>query len=181
MTLGVRRPLVSAGLVGLVMTGALMVRLFVLPPTPSIEAPDAIVVLSGGHGERLRTALELSAQHPAATLVISNGGRPGWPAANLLCAGTVPATACFRPNPQTTAGEARAVARLAREANWQQVAVVTSTYHATRASVLMRQCLTSDVVVVPSGYGHITTVERARAALREVVSTSAALTVSRAC
>lgn len=181
MTSSVRHRLVSAGLVCLLMAGALMARLFVWPATPNVDAPDAIVVLSGGHGERLRVALDLSARHPDATLVISNGSRPGWPAANALCSGTMPTTACFRPDPQTTAGEARAVGRLAHEANWRQVAVVTSSYHVARTSILMRQCLAADVIVLPAGYGHITSVERARAALREVVSTSAALTVRRAC
>ena len=47
---------------------------------------------------------------------------------------------CFEATPYSTQGEARAIARLARAGRWERVVVVTSTYHVTRARMLVRRC-----------------------------------------
>ena len=47
---------------------------------------------------------------------------------------------CFAARPYSTRGEARTVARLAREHGWHSVVVVSSTYHLTRASILFHRC-----------------------------------------
>lgn len=168
---------IVTGLTGVVVA----VLQFAAPQTPRLVAPDAIVVLSGGQGERLDLGLRLAAQHPGATLVISNGERDGWPTANALCADASRPTRCFQPRPQTTTGEARAIARLAGEEGWQRLAVVTSTYHVTRTRVAIEQCIGHPVWVVPAGFGTLGPVARTEAVVHEVVATAATITISPAC
>ena len=48
-------------------------RLFVWPPTDPVEQADAVVVLAGGHGERLERGLDLVRNGVAPTLVLSFG------------------------------------------------------------------------------------------------------------
>jgi uncharacterized SAM-binding protein YcdF (DUF218 family) len=47
---------------------------------------------------------------------------------------------CFRADPYSTRGEARAIARLAAQHHWRLVDVVTSQYHVFRARILIRRC-----------------------------------------
>jgi uncharacterized SAM-binding protein YcdF (DUF218 family) len=80
----------------------------------------------------------------APVLAISSPNRGKWPKARSLCAGRTKVARvrvlCFQPNPFSTQGEARAVARLARAHGWSRVVVVTSTFHVTRARMLFRRC-----------------------------------------
>jgi uncharacterized SAM-binding protein YcdF (DUF218 family) len=77
-------------------------------------------------------------------LAISSVQRtPRWRQARELCAaGRVGRTrvVCFLADPFSTRGEARAVARLARWRHWSSIAVVTSTFHLTRAKLLFDRC-----------------------------------------
>jgi uncharacterized SAM-binding protein YcdF (DUF218 family) len=59
---------------------------------------------------------------------------------------------CFRPDPYSTRGEARAVARMAAARGWRSVLVVTSTYHVTRARLLFDRCVGARVSVTGSTY-----------------------------
>jgi uncharacterized SAM-binding protein YcdF (DUF218 family) len=124
--------------------------LFVTPPgdDPS-DAPDAVVVLSGSRKPRLAKGLELARLWTSATLVISDGNVPGWREANRLCAaGSQLRVLCFRPDPNSTHGEAEDVARLARSRGWRSIVVVTSRYHVTRSRMLFERCLDGRVPVV---------------------------------
>jgi uncharacterized SAM-binding protein YcdF (DUF218 family) len=119
--------------------------LFVWPRADAAPArADAVVVLSGARDLRLDPALRLVRRGVAPLLAIS-GGRddPRWRTALRLCAagktGSV-RVVCFTPRPLSTRGEARAVARLARLRGWRRVVVVTSTFHITRARVLLDRC-----------------------------------------
>jgi uncharacterized SAM-binding protein YcdF (DUF218 family) len=119
--------------------------LFVWPHTdPPPAHADVVVVLSGGLDRRLDPALALVRRGVAPVLAISSPFRGKWPKAQALCTGRVkPAgfrVLCFQPNPFSTQGEARAVARLARAHGWSRVVVVTSTFHVTRARMLFRRC-----------------------------------------
>jgi uncharacterized SAM-binding protein YcdF (DUF218 family) len=101
---------------------------------------DAVVVLAGGAGERLREGIRLAERGVAPVLVLSHGGRCGdRPTYDVVC---------FTPRPDRTQGEARGAARLARERGWGSVVVVTSTYHVARTRMLFRRCLDGDVRVV---------------------------------
>jgi uncharacterized SAM-binding protein YcdF (DUF218 family) len=129
-------------------------RLLLWPETDSLARADALVVLAGGQGERLTKALELVHAGTAPALVIANGDDPRWPEANRLCSGASSfEVICFRPDPDSTRGEARALASLAESRGWQALVVVTSTYHVTRARLLVRRCYagkTSFVAAPPS-------------------------------
>jgi uncharacterized SAM-binding protein YcdF (DUF218 family) len=50
-----------------------------------------------------------------------------------------------RPDPYTTRGEARAVARLADEHGWRSVVVVTSRYHVPRARMIFNRAWNGDL------------------------------------
>ena len=55
---------------------------------------------------------------------------------------------CFRPDPGTTQGEAREIGRLAREHHWTSVIVITSTYHISRARMIVERCMPGTVLMV---------------------------------
>jgi uncharacterized SAM-binding protein YcdF (DUF218 family) len=129
--------------------------LFVWPPAndaPPAHA-DAVVVLAGARDQRLDPALKLVQRGVAPVLAISSAFRdPKWRKAHLLCRGRYGSTRfrviCFQAVPYSTRGEARTVARLAREHGWKRIVVVTSTYHVTRARMLFRRCYHGDLWMV---------------------------------
>jgi uncharacterized SAM-binding protein YcdF (DUF218 family) len=137
----------------LVVVGALLLgataRLFIWPSTDDPRRADAVVVLDGGSGERLDEARALMERHVAPTLAISAGREIDRDEADGLC--TTPQqfeVVCFSPTPDSTRGEARALATLARQNGWNQVVLVTSTYHVTRAHLLVKRCFDGRVDVV---------------------------------
>jgi len=120
--------------------------LFVWPPaeTAAPARADAVVVLSGGLNARLDPALALMRRRVAPVLVVS-GAFHGthWKKARRLCRGAYDVryrVLCPEPHPFSTQGEARMIARLARAHGWSRVVVVTSTFHLTRAKLLVRRC-----------------------------------------
>jgi uncharacterized SAM-binding protein YcdF (DUF218 family) len=116
-------------------------RLFIWPSTTDVDRADAVVVLDGGSGERLERARALMARGVAPTLAISTGSELDPDEADDLC--TEPQqfdVVCFSPRPDSTRGEARALATLARQRGWNEMALVTSTYHVTRARMLVERC-----------------------------------------
>jgi uncharacterized SAM-binding protein YcdF (DUF218 family) len=143
----------AAGSIALI---AVTARLLLWPETDSPTRADAVVVLAGGQGERLTKALELMHADTAPALVIANGDDPKWPGANRLCNGTSSfEVICFRPDPDNTRGEARALGSLAQSRAWQSLVVVTSTYHVTRARLLVTRCYagTTSFVAAPPSAG----------------------------
>jgi uncharacterized SAM-binding protein YcdF (DUF218 family) len=127
--------------------------LFVFPPaeSPAPARASAVVVLSGDK-RRLPPALALVRRGVAPVLAISTVERTRhWPLADGLCAAgryRAARVVCFDAVPFSTQGEARAVARLARERHWTSVVVVTSTFHVTRANLLFDRCVDVPVRVV---------------------------------
>jgi uncharacterized SAM-binding protein YcdF (DUF218 family) len=118
--------------------------LFVWPPGASAPPAhaDAVVVLSGGLNRRLDPALAIVRRGVAHVLVISGAFHQNWPRAVRLCdrGGAGFRVICFNPSPFSTRGEAREIARLAALYRWRRVVVVTSTFHVTRARMLIRRC-----------------------------------------
>src|SRR5260221_6900123 len=116
---------------------------------------DAVVVLSGGEDRRLDPALALVRRGFAPLLVISSPAKdPKWRTAQRLCKSRPPPAIrvlCFEAVPFDTQGEARAIARLARTRGWHEVVVVTSTYHVTRARMLIRRCYHGGLRMVGAG------------------------------
>jgi uncharacterized SAM-binding protein YcdF (DUF218 family) len=136
-----------------VVTGALFVgvtaRLFVWPSTNDARRADAVVVLDGGSGERLDEARALMARRVAPTLAISTGRELNADDADGLCTEPQPfEVVCFSPTSDSTRGEARALATLARQNGWNEVVLVTSTYHVTRARMLVERCYEGHLDVV---------------------------------
>ncbi len=133
--------------------GVVAVPLTLVPETVAVPSDaDVVVVFAGGRGERLAAAkgiMDREVGAPGSLLAISNGEAPEWPEANELCgtAGRDYSVVCFEPEPNTTRGEARAVAELAAAVRGERVAIVTSTYHATRARLLTERCLPEGVEV----------------------------------
>ena len=114
---------------------------------------DAVVVLAGDSGHRLPGGLQLVRRGVAPTLVLSREPRR-WRTGRRLCAngGGGFRVVCFRAEPYSTRGEARTVARLARERGWRSLVVVTSGYHVTRARILFRRCFAGRVSVTGVDY-----------------------------
>ena len=130
------------------------VNLFVYPQAGAAEPPaqaDAVVVLAGASTERLPVGLELLREKRAPVLALSATHTPGNKDTDFLCATNVnPKVLCFSPDPMTTRGEARAVARLARDQGWKSIIVVTSRYHVTRADLNLEQCSGAEITMVAS-------------------------------
>src|SRR5439155_6344112 len=119
-------------------------ELFVWPESDSVEHADAVVVLAGGNGERLDRGLALMREGIAPTLVASTGP-------NRLCNYDQSfEVICFLPEPNNTRGEVEAIAKIADEHGWKRLVLVTSTYHVTRAEMLLDRCYAGTVEVEPA-------------------------------
>ncbi len=126
--------------------------LFVYPDLNAPEKSDAIVVLGGNGAGPENEGIHLALGGDAPLLVFSL--RP-----TQSCApSTDPAfrVECFRADPQTTQGEARAIAKLAARDHWSRIIVVMPTPQATRARLRIGRCYSGQVLEVgvdPAGIG----------------------------
>lgn len=132
-------------------------RLFYNVPLPNPERTDAIIMLGGDSDERLPVAEKLQQSLGIPILVLSNTHTPGNVSADQLCersttGGDAGANGilCFHPSDLDTRGEAASIGRLVASRGWSSITVVTSRYHTTRASVLIRQCTSAKVQMVAS-------------------------------
>jgi uncharacterized SAM-binding protein YcdF (DUF218 family) len=125
---------------------------FVGPSTHEVSTvpPADAVVLFAGATERLDTAVELMENGAAPSLVIPNG--TDIEDAEDLCEGDASfEVVCPITDEVTTAGEARAIGRIAGERGWSSLIAVTSVYHVHRATFLLGRCHDGPVdVVTPS-------------------------------
>lgn len=121
-------------------------------PNNRVREVDAVVVHAGGEGERLDRALEIMDGGFAETLVVMRGDVPDWPEGNALCAsgGDGYDVICPTPDPDTTIGEAQALAILVNQRGWEAVIAVTSDYHLRRALHVDRAC-SPDLTVYAAG------------------------------
>jgi uncharacterized SAM-binding protein YcdF (DUF218 family) len=111
------------------------VYLFVLPHGDAPARADAVIVLSGTH-YRLPVGEKLVNDRYARLLVVSRSNDPNALERRACANGAL----CFRAVPYSTRGEARAIARLARQRHWRTIDVVTSKFHVFRARILIRRC-----------------------------------------
>lgn len=125
--------------------------LFVRPasddPAAVADGPplDAVLVLGGGDLERVTTgvALARSAARPddgTTVLLLSVPYGPPFVTCGQDPAAPAVEVRCVTPVPFTTSGEGRTLLGSAADAGWGRVAVVTSTYHLSRARVLVERC-----------------------------------------
>lgn len=121
------------------------VRLFVVPVSDAAQPTDAFVVLGGDTFTiRLDAAIGLVRQQPGASLVVSTPGRTRCPFFLRFSTRVI----CFRPDPSTTQGEARATAALAKEHGWTSITVVTTADQVWRARLRFSRCYGGDLRVV---------------------------------
>jgi hypothetical protein len=108
---------------------------------------DAIVML-GGPGDRLDTALALARAHLAPVLAVSEGTTG--PAPGDVCPGKIAGVRviCFYPSPATTRGEAEFAGRLAARYHWHSIIVVAITPQDTVARLRMSRCFRGGVYLV---------------------------------
>jgi uncharacterized SAM-binding protein YcdF (DUF218 family) len=100
---------------------------------------DAIVVL-GGRANRLPVGLRLLRDGAGRLLIVFNATGSGEEDED--------GHLYVRPDPYTTRGEARAVAKLAREHGWRSIIVVTSAYHVPRARMIFRRAWDGELRMV---------------------------------
>lgn len=147
-----RRLLLTVSLVlGAVMASLLAAgtAAYVFPREDSPRRVDAVVVLGGLASKPVtEKALQLADDGYTDLIVISDAFGQDTRPANLCASDARIEIECFRPDPGTTQGEARAIARYAQERGWRSVIVVTSTYHVTRARVLIERCFTGDLAMI---------------------------------
>lgn len=121
---------------GLVAVGAILIV------SDPIQPVDAVVVLSGGDGDRLALAIEMHDQGIAPKLVITDTTQE----ANELLVqeaqrgGFVPGDIILTPiQVRNTVDEARAVRELAKNNGWKVVMVVTDPFHSLRTGIVFRR------------------------------------------
>lgn len=149
MRLALRLAVVAAAVLSVVLAAAAGFVLW-----PRLDAPtdgDAVIVLSGDHGERLRAAVAMMERGQAPTLVLL--GAPDFPAADALCSSDDSSRSyevlCVRPHPDpNTRGQARAAAALAADRHWRTLVIVTSKRHVERARMLFDRCFSGELRVV---------------------------------
>lgn len=115
-----------------VATGAYLVA---VPHDDRPAKADAVIVLSGTR-QRLPVGVRLVRDGYAPLLVVSRSTNPKQLERRLCRSGAL----CFRADPYSTRGEARAIARLAAQHHWRTVDVVTSKFHIYRARIVIRRC-----------------------------------------
>jgi uncharacterized SAM-binding protein YcdF (DUF218 family) len=139
--------LVVVAVVGLGLLAALTAALIVWPYEQTPLHADAVVVLGAGSApDRVRAALQLMNRGTADTLVVMSPSED-----TRLCRRAEPyKVICIVPRPFKTWGEAEAIGRLAKRRSWTRLTVVTSTYHVTRARLLLARCFHGKLAVVGS-------------------------------
>jgi hypothetical protein len=131
---------------------------FVYPDLNIPERSNAIVVL-GGHGApAFEKGAELAKEGDAPDLVLAIGPGQHCEFYQRFAARRLPQVkvTCFVPNPQTTQGEGRSIARLSKELGWKRIIVVAPTTQATRARLRVGRCYPGQVLEVafsPQGVG----------------------------
>ncbi len=129
---------------------AASVRLFLLPARDSPRHVDAIFVL-GGSARRLPEGIKLAREGYAPNLVVSTPGQG--------CPRAIPKVTirCFDPDPSTTQGEAREIAKLSKQYQWKSIIVISTTEQTTRARLRIKRCTDIDVayVSVPELVGRV--------------------------
>jgi uncharacterized SAM-binding protein YcdF (DUF218 family) len=128
------------------------VPVYVRPQIDRLRHADAIFVL-GGYGDlRYTFGLELAMQGWASNVVVSNPRAKDDPWLTDYCATRHAGfdLKCFSPDPPTTKGEGRELARLAAQNGWRTVIVVTFPPHISRARFILERCFDGDLVMAAS-------------------------------
>jgi uncharacterized SAM-binding protein YcdF (DUF218 family) len=104
---------------------------------------DAIVVL-GGSDDRLGLGMQLAREGRAPYLVLSMG--LPWLPPGICTQHVGPAMViCFRPDPDTTQGEAEGASRIAKQHGWRSIVVVTTQDQVWRAHLRFQRCYSGQI------------------------------------
>jgi hypothetical protein len=139
----------GAAILGIVVAG---LPVYVFPAVDRPARADVIDVIGPVTPSRLRTATELVSEGRGGALVITVAPHfyPESDAASIPECNepqSVPVY-CVIPEPNTTQGESRALAKLAEEHGWRSAIVVTARPHVTRARAIVSLCFPGSVDVV---------------------------------
>jgi uncharacterized SAM-binding protein YcdF (DUF218 family) len=144
-----RGRIVAAVVLVLVIVFCVMTALlFVYPDLNPPERSDAIVVL-GGHGvPAFDKGVALAKQGYAPRLVLSLQNWQSCQPYQAYLAVHAPKMQvnCFKSNPQTTQGEARAIEAFAKQLHWSRIIVVVPTTQASRARLRISRCWSGQVL-----------------------------------
>ena len=131
-----RRILLGVAACVLALAAIVTERGFVRPPLGSVRHPQAVVVLDGyGAQARVRRGFALARSDHVRFLVVSIAPGPYCPRSPQGLQ-----VVCFVPDPQSTQGEARAVARIAGAHHWARLLVVAGTTQIARARLRLDRC-----------------------------------------
>jgi uncharacterized SAM-binding protein YcdF (DUF218 family) len=136
------------------------------PHTTNPTSADVVVVLGGGNGERLDRGLALMAAKVAPVMVLSTGIHWVEPpnvvkAVKDTCAeGSAQfEVVCIAALPDSTKGEAIAVADMAKKRGWHRIVVVTTDHHVTRSMRWFKRCYDGELFPVsapaPTGLSEV--------------------------
>lgn len=127
--------------------------LYVVPPSDEPAHADVLFVL-GPPDQRIGYAEQLMQQGYAPTLVVSSPtGKDGRFQADICNADRPYRVICFRPDPFTTQGEARALRDLSNHYGWKSADVLTAQFHVTRARVIVDRCYKGKLQMVADRRG----------------------------
>lgn len=129
---------------------------YVRPQLDELRHADVLVILGGPDYSRYPYGLELAKQGWAPNVVISNpnGATDRWLSKQCDTPNPRYTLYCFSPDPATTKGEGRELARLATEHGWRTAIVVTIRPHVSRARYILQRCFAGDLIMAASP-GHI--------------------------
>ncbi len=147
---------------------------YMLPSDDTPQGPEVVVVL-GGAGNRVELGVELAERYGALLVLSSSAAELGEDRDLATCG--VDAV-CVQPEPETTAGEAATIARMADEEGWGHITVATADFHTSRSRYLFRQCLGRENVTV---VGAETDRLGPRLFIKESLATIASATIRRPC
>ena len=140
-----------------------------------------MVVFAGGDGERQAEGARLVRDGVAPVLVISDGGRPDSSKYRICQRPQGLSVMCFTPQSDSSRSEARQFADLARDEGWRSIALVTSTIHVRRASLLLERCFDGEVFTVATSLRNSSPLEMPGQVLHEWGGLMEALTLARGC
>ena len=120
-------------------------RLYVVPHSDPRASSDAVVVL-GGHSydARVHSGYALVRKYPGAVLVVSVPSTRPCPPKPKGATQVI----CFRPDPNTTQGEAEATAKLAKQYGWKSMTIVTTGDQIWRARLRFSRCWSGTLLMV---------------------------------
>ncbi len=122
--------------------------LYVAPPSDEPKHADVLFVL-GPPDQRMVYAEQLMQQGYAPTLAVSSPvDEHGRFEASICGAQRSYRIICFKPDPFTTQGEARALKDLSQKYGWTSANVLTAQFHVTRARVIVDRCYKGDLHMV---------------------------------